>query len=77
MDRSIIPNYEDTEEWSDNAWFLVSQVVVAGQGLNDDMWHTLRFSRRSNAVKFQVDDEAPVQGELPFAAAAFCKNCVL
>ncbi|KMQ91197.1 neurexin-3b-alpha-like protein, partial [Lasius niger] len=34
------------------------KLLVAGQGLNDDMWHTLRFSRRSNSLKFQVDDDA-------------------
>lgn len=38
------------------------QLLVAGQGLNDDMWHTLRFSRRSNSLKFQVDDEAAIRG---------------
>lgn len=38
------------------------QLLVAGQGLNDDMWHTLRFSRRSNSLKFQVDDETPIRG---------------
>ncbi|XP_023315874.1 neurexin-1 isoform X2 [Trichogramma pretiosum] len=37
--------------------------VVAGQGLNDDMWHTLKFSRRGNSVKFQIDDEEPVKAE--------------
>ncbi|XP_014473358.1 PREDICTED: neurexin-1 isoform X1 [Dinoponera quadriceps] len=39
------------------------KILVAGQGLNDDMWHTLRFSRRSNSLKFQVDDEAAVRAE--------------
>ncbi|KAJ8674025.1 hypothetical protein QAD02_005287, partial [Eretmocerus hayati] len=40
--------------------------LVAGQGLNDDMWHTLRFSRRANAISFQVDDEAPVKADADF-----------
>ena len=40
-----------------------SQVIMTGQGLNDDMWHTLRFSRRANNIKFQVDDETPIAGE--------------
>ncbi|KAL6444648.1 hypothetical protein ACFW04_002028 [Cataglyphis niger] len=39
------------------------KLLVAGQGLNDDMWHTLRFSRRSNSLKFQVDDETPIRVE--------------
>lgn len=39
-------------------------MLVAGQGLNDDMWHTLRFTRRANSIKFQVDDETPLEGEL-------------
>ncbi|XP_070156570.1 neurexin 1 isoform X1 [Polyergus mexicanus] len=39
------------------------KLLVAGQGLNDDMWHTLRFSRRSNSLKFQVDDETAIRAE--------------
>ncbi|XP_054001780.1 neurexin-1 isoform X3 [Hylaeus anthracinus] len=39
------------------------KVLVAGQGLNDDMWHTLRFSRRSSAMKFQIDNEPAVRTE--------------
>jgi len=39
-----------------------SQVLVAGQGLNDDVWHTLRFSRRSNSLKFHIDDETAERG---------------
>ncbi|XP_031785413.1 neurexin-1 isoform X3 [Nasonia vitripennis] len=39
------------------------KVILTGQGLNDDMWHTLRFSRRANSIKFQVDDEAPIEAE--------------
>lgn len=41
---------------------FVFQAIVAGQGLNDDMWHTLKFSRKANSIKFQVDDEAPIKG---------------
>ncbi|CAK9814938.1 Nrxn1 [Anthophora quadrimaculata] len=39
------------------------KILVAGQGLNDDMWHTLRFSRRANSIKLQIDDEAAVRAE--------------
>ncbi|XP_076637715.1 neurexin 1 isoform X2 [Colletes latitarsis] len=39
------------------------KILVAGQGLNDDMWHTLRFSRKANAIKFRIDDEAAVKVE--------------
>ena len=41
---------------------MIFQVIVAGQGLNDDMWHTLRFTRRANSIKFQVDDEVAIKG---------------
>lgn len=43
--------------------FLYFQTLVAGQGLNDDMWHTLRFSRRAASLKFQIDDEPAVRGK--------------
>ncbi|XP_076166768.1 neurexin 1 isoform X2 [Ptiloglossa arizonensis] len=39
------------------------KALVAGQGLNDDMWHTLRFSRRASSLKFQIDDETPVRAD--------------
>ncbi|XP_050493367.1 neurexin-1 isoform X11 [Bombus huntii] len=39
------------------------KTLVAGQGLNDDMWHTLRFSRRAASLKFQIDDEPAVRAE--------------
>ncbi|XP_076226293.1 neurexin 1 isoform X6 [Nomia melanderi] len=39
------------------------KILVAGQGLNDDMWHTLRFSRRGSILKFQIDDEAAIRAE--------------
>ncbi|XP_024942008.1 neurexin-1 isoform X3 [Cephus cinctus] len=39
------------------------KVLVAGQGLNDDMWHTLRFSRRASTLKLQIDDEPAVRAE--------------
>ncbi|XP_051160690.1 neurexin-1 [Leptopilina boulardi] len=39
------------------------KTLIAGQGLNDDMWHTLRFSRRANSLKLQIDDEGPVRAD--------------
>jgi hypothetical protein len=38
------------------------QVLLAGQGLNDNQWHTLRFSRRGSNLKLQVDDDNPIRG---------------
>ncbi|XP_017757069.1 PREDICTED: LOW QUALITY PROTEIN: neurexin-3-like, partial [Eufriesea mexicana] len=32
------------------------KTLIAGQGLNDDMWHTLMFSRRAGSLKFQIDE---------------------
>ncbi|XP_035732871.1 neurexin-1-like isoform X7 [Vespa mandarinia] len=37
--------------------------LTVGQGLNDDMWHVLRFSRRASSLKFQVDDEPAIRAE--------------
>ncbi|KAK9310045.1 hypothetical protein QLX08_000515 [Tetragonisca angustula] len=39
------------------------KTLVAGQGLNDDMWHTLRFSRRAASLKFQIDNDSAVRAE--------------
>ncbi|XP_023287827.1 neurexin-3, partial [Orussus abietinus] len=39
------------------------KILTAGQGLNDDVWHTLRFSRRASSLKLQVDDEPAVRAE--------------
>ena len=41
----------------------VLQMLVAGQGLNDNQWHTLRFSRRDSNLKLQVDDDTPTTGK--------------
>ncbi|XP_068083571.1 neurexin 1 [Anabrus simplex] len=37
------------------------KVLTAGQGLNDNQWHTLRFSRRGASLKLQVDDDSPAR----------------
>ncbi|XP_046600908.1 neurexin-1 isoform X2 [Neodiprion lecontei] len=39
------------------------KVVMVGQGLNDDTWHTLKFSRRATSLKLQVNDEPAVRAE--------------
>ncbi|XP_055617047.1 neurexin-1 isoform X4 [Toxorhynchites rutilus septentrionalis] len=39
--------------------------LLAGQGvLNDNNWHTVRFSRRASNLRLQVDGAAPVRGML-------------
>lgn len=42
------------------------QVVHAGNGLNDQQWHSVRLTRRATQITLQVDKEAPAIGELPF-----------
>lgn len=37
--------------------------LTTGQGLNDDLWHTLRFSRRFNSLKFQIDEDTAIRAE--------------
>ncbi|KAJ9589944.1 hypothetical protein L9F63_016928, partial [Diploptera punctata] len=39
-----------------------SEVLQVGQGLNDNQWHTVKFSRRGSSLKLQVDDESPSRG---------------
>ncbi|KAJ4432824.1 hypothetical protein ANN_21463 [Periplaneta americana] len=41
-------------------------VLLAGQGLNDNQWHTLRFSRRASSLKLQVDDDGPSRADAVF-----------
>lgn len=40
------------------------QALVSGEGLNDDQWHTVRFSRRGENFRLQVDEETPTLGQL-------------
>lgn len=41
------------------------QNLLGGQGvLNDNNWHTVRFSRRASNLRLQVDGAAPVRGML-------------
>ncbi|XP_049829259.1 neurexin-1 isoform X6 [Schistocerca gregaria] len=46
------------------------KVVVAGQGLNDNQWHTVRYSRRATSLKLQVDGDAPVRAEAALGRGA-------
>ncbi|XP_063235605.1 neurexin 1 isoform X2 [Bacillus rossius redtenbacheri] len=39
------------------------KVILAGQGLNDNQWHTLKFSRRGPNLKLQVDDDTPIRAD--------------
>ena len=45
--------------------FSIAQNLLGGQGvLNDNNWHTVRFSRRASNLRLQVDGAAPVRGML-------------
>lgn len=51
------------------------QALVSGEGLNDDQWHTVRFSRRGENFKLQVDEESPTIGkDLSFNFIPHCKK---
>ncbi|KAK3926655.1 Neurexin-3, partial [Frankliniella fusca] len=41
--------------------------LVSGEGLNDDQWHTVRFSRRGENFRLQVDEETPSLGSTALA----------
>lgn len=43
--------------------------MLSGQGLNDNQWHTLTYSRRASSLSLQVDDEAPIRGSLLSASS--------
>lgn len=49
--------------------FCTVQALVSGEGLNDDQWHIVRFTRRGESFRLQVDDETPSIGEFDRAAA--------
>ncbi|XP_071453531.1 neurexin 1-like, partial [Hetaerina americana] len=40
------------------------KTIQAGHGLNDNQWHTIRFSRRGFLLKLQVDSDSPVAAEI-------------
>ncbi|XP_065332966.1 neurexin 1 isoform X3 [Cloeon dipterum] len=39
------------------------KVLQAGQSLNNNQWHTVRYSRKGTLLKLQVDDEPPASAE--------------
>lgn len=41
-----------------------SQNLLAGQNVNNNEWHTVRFSRKASNLKLQVDSAVPVRGML-------------
>ena len=48
-----------------NVFSSVTQNLLAGSGvLNDNNWHTIRFSRRASNLRLQVDGASPVRGTL-------------
>jgi Laminin G domain len=51
------------------AWCVVImllQVLVSGQLLDDDRWHTLNFRRRAQLVELTVDNSTKSKGQLIF-----------
>lgn len=38
------------------------QTLLSGQGLNDNQWHTIAYSRRADHLHLKVDAETPVTG---------------
>jgi hypothetical protein len=43
---------------------IVIQTLQAGQGLNDNQWHTVKVTRRGTDLQLQVDDDTPVRGNV-------------
>lgn len=43
-------------------WIDIPQMLLAGQNVNDNEWHTVRFSRRGSNLKLQLDNQSPVRG---------------
>ncbi|KAL1122948.1 hypothetical protein AAG570_003273 [Ranatra chinensis] len=37
------------------------KTLMSGQGLNDNQWHTVSYSRRAENINLQVDSESPVR----------------
>jgi len=45
------------------------KTLIIGQSLNDDLWHTVTFTRRGNVIEASVDDEDPRRAEANGAEA--------
>ncbi|KAF6200207.1 hypothetical protein GE061_006510 [Apolygus lucorum] len=41
------------------------KTLQIGQGLNDNQWHTVSYSRRAESINLKVDDETPVRVDAP------------
>ncbi|XP_066263047.1 neurexin 1 isoform X2 [Euwallacea similis] len=41
-----------------------NKVLLAGQNVNDNEWHTVRFSRRGTNLKLQLDNQSPNRAEI-------------
>ena len=39
---------------------LTEKTIVVGEGLGDDMWHSVKLERRAMVITFSVDDERPL-----------------
>ncbi|CAH1365278.1 unnamed protein product [Tenebrio molitor] len=39
------------------------KILLAGQNVNDNEWHTIRFSRRGANLKLQLDGQSPIRAE--------------
>ncbi|GJQ66007.1 putative laminin G [Trypoxylus dichotomus] len=39
------------------------KILLAGQNVNDNEWHTVRFSRRGANLKLQLDNQSPLRAE--------------
>ncbi|GLV43351.1 Neurexin 1 [Carabus blaptoides fortunei] len=39
------------------------KILLAGQNVNDNEWHTVRFSRRASNLKLQLDSQSPIRAE--------------
>ena len=43
---------------------LTEKTIVVGEGLGDDMWHSVKLERRAMVITFSVDDERPLIGTI-------------
>ncbi|XP_076267809.1 neurexin 1-like isoform X2 [Rhynchophorus ferrugineus] len=40
------------------------KILLAGQNVNDNEWHTVRLSRRGSNLKLQLDNQSPIRAEI-------------
>ena len=43
---------------------LTEKTIVAGDGLGDDLWHSVRLERRGMVITLGIDDDRPLIGKL-------------